>query len=88
MNELVLRMTRGTINPATVDAARDLHNAFLAHGSPPGIDVAQALGDVSHAAYRPVDAVTGPDGGGSRSQPRMNANTFHQARKGSPSVRP
>jgi hypothetical protein len=58
MNNLVCHITRGTINPATVDAARDLHNAFLANGTPPGIDVAQTLGDVSHAAYLPVDAVT------------------------------
>jgi hypothetical protein len=55
MNSLVVHLTRGITNPTTVDGARELHNEFVARGTPPGIDIAQSLGDVSHAAYLPAD---------------------------------
>ena len=44
---------RGTLSPATLEAARKVHNQTA--GDPAGIAAAKSLGDVSHMVYIPVD---------------------------------
>jgi hypothetical protein len=43
---------RGTLAPATLEEARNVHNQTA--GNPAGIAAAQSLGDVSHMVYAPV----------------------------------
>lgn len=43
---------RGTLSPATLDAARKVHNQTA--GNPEGIAAAKSLGDVSHMVYVPA----------------------------------
>ena len=49
---LFLLTIRGTLAPATLDAARKVHNQTA--GNPAGIAAAQSLGDVSHRVYVPM----------------------------------
>lgn len=55
MNELPLFLLtiRGTLSPATLDAARKVHNQTA--GAPDNIAAAQSLGDVSHMVYVPME---------------------------------
>jgi hypothetical protein len=55
MEPSVLHLTRGTLNPKTLDQARALHNSFVTQGSQPGIEVARSLGDLSHTLYTPAE---------------------------------
>ncbi len=55
MDAPVLHTTRGTLNPETLDDARQLHNAFVTQGPQPGIEIARSLGDLSHNLYSPAD---------------------------------
>jgi hypothetical protein len=55
MEALTLHTTRGTLNPATLDEARTLHNSFVTGGPQPGIEIARSLGDVSHNVYAPAE---------------------------------
>ncbi len=48
----VLLTVRGTLLPASLEAARVLHNETA--GSAPGIAAARALGDLSHNVYAPI----------------------------------
>ena len=52
MQTLTLHITCGTLKPKTLDEARTLHNVFVAGGTPPAIEIARSLGDVSHNAVR------------------------------------
>jgi hypothetical protein len=56
---LVLHTTRGTLEPRSLDEARELHDGFVGGGPQPGIEVARSLGDLSHAVYA---AARGADG--------------------------
>ena len=49
---LFLLTIRGTLAPATLDAARKVH--ILPAGVPAGVAAAQSLGDVSHMVYIPM----------------------------------
>lgn len=49
---LFLLTIRGTLAPATLDAARKVHNQTA--GNPAGVAAAQSLGDVSHMVYVPM----------------------------------
>jgi hypothetical protein len=55
MEPPVLHLTRGILNPKTLDQARALHNSFVTQGSQPGIEVARSLGDLSHTLYTPAE---------------------------------
>ncbi len=57
METFTLHFTRGTLNPVT--DARAMHNAFLFDGPQPGMEVARALGDLSHNVYEPAAEDTG-----------------------------
>ena len=50
---LFLLAIRGTLAPATLEAARKLHNSTA--GAPANVAAAQSLGDVSHMVYVPMD---------------------------------
>jgi hypothetical protein len=52
-----LLTVRGTTNPATLEASRDLHNATA--GEPQNAAGARALGDLSHNVYAPLDGGEG-----------------------------
>src|SRR5437588_10350885 len=56
MQTLTLHLTCGTLKPKSLDEARTLHNVFLANGTPPAIEIARSLGDVSHNVYAPPGA--------------------------------
>jgi hypothetical protein len=49
---LFLLAIRGTLAPATLEAARKVHNQTA--GNPDGVAAAQSLGDVSHNVYVPA----------------------------------
>ena len=49
---LFLLAIRGTLAPATLEAARKVHNQTA--GDPAGVAAAQSLGDVSHMVYIPA----------------------------------
>jgi len=49
---LYLLTIRGTLAPATLEAARKVHNQTA--GNPEGVAAAQSLGDVSHMVYVPM----------------------------------
>ncbi len=55
METLILHTTRGTLNPKTLDEARQMHNTFVTEGPQPGIEIARSLGDISHNVYTPVE---------------------------------
>jgi len=48
-----LRSIRGTLAPATLEAARVVHNETA--GDPQGIAAARSLGDLSHQVFVPID---------------------------------
>lgn len=54
--ETYLLAIRGTLSPATLEAARAIHNDTA--GAPPNIAAAQALGDLSHMVYVPTERPT------------------------------
>ncbi|HWZ93078.1 MAG TPA: hypothetical protein VNW92_29670 [Polyangiaceae bacterium] len=58
---LVLLTVRGTVTPASLEAACVLHNETA--GSAPGIAAARALGDLSHKVYSPVAGAKGAEPG-------------------------
>ena len=47
-----LLTSRGTLSPATLEAARKVHNQTA--GNPEGVAAAKSLGDVSHMVYVPA----------------------------------
>ena len=49
---LYLLTIRGTLSPATLEAARKVHNQTA--GNPDGVAAAKSLGDVSHMVYVPM----------------------------------
>ena len=51
---LFLLAIRGTLAPATLEAARKVHNSTA--GAPANVAAAQSLGDVSHMVHIPMDA--------------------------------
>lgn len=51
---LYLLAIRGTLAPATLEAARKVHNSTA--GAPENIAVVRSLGDLSHMVYVPVEA--------------------------------
>jgi len=55
MNDLTLYLLtiRGTLSPATLEAARKVHNQTA--GNPDGVAAAKSLGDVSHMVYVPME---------------------------------
>lgn len=55
MNDLTLYLLtiRGTLAPATLEAARKVHNQTA--GNPDGVAAAKSLGDVSHMVYVPME---------------------------------
>jgi len=53
---------RGTLAPATLEAARTLHNNTA--GAPANVEAARSLGDLSHMVYVPADAGHGGAGAG------------------------
>ena len=55
---LFLLAIRGTLAPATLEAARNVHNSTA--GAPENIAAVRSLGDLSHMVYVPVEA---PQGG-------------------------
>jgi hypothetical protein len=55
----LLHLTRGTLNPRTLDQARRMHNSFVTQGPQPGIQVARSLGDLSHTLYTPAETTGG-----------------------------
>jgi hypothetical protein len=57
---LVFLTVRGTLVPATLQAACALHNETA--GSPEGIAAARALGDLSHKVYAPVPGLGAKEG--------------------------
>jgi|SRR6266851_1449183 len=57
METLFLHTTCGTLNPKTLEEARTMHNAFVTGGTPPGIEIARSLGDLSHNLYTPVEGL-------------------------------
>jgi hypothetical protein len=50
---LYLLTIRGTLSPATLEAARKVHNQTA--GDPAGVAAAKSLGDVSHMVYVPME---------------------------------
>ena len=50
---LYLLLIRGTLSPATLEAARKVHNQTA--GNPAGVAAAKSLGDVSHNVYVPME---------------------------------
>lgn len=50
---MFLLTIRGTLSPATLEEARQVHN--MTAGDPNGVAAAKSLGDVSHMVYIPVD---------------------------------
>jgi hypothetical protein len=62
MEPLVLHTTRGTLDSKTLDEARALHNGFVTEGPQPGIEIARALGDLSHNLYTPAEGAGNPPG--------------------------
>ena len=50
---LYLLAIRGTLSPATLEAARKVHNQTA--GNPAGVAAAKSLGDVSHNVYVPME---------------------------------
>jgi hypothetical protein len=50
---LYLLAIRGTLAPATVEAARRIHNETA--GAPPSVAAARSLGDLSHMVYVPAN---------------------------------
>jgi len=50
---LYLLTIRGTLAPATLEAARKVHNQTA--GNPEGVAAAKSLGDVSHMVYVPME---------------------------------
>lgn len=50
---LYLLTIRGTLSPATLEAARKIHNQTA--GDPNGVAAAKSLGDVSHMVYVPME---------------------------------
>jgi hypothetical protein len=56
-DSLVFLTVRGTLVPATLEAACKVHNETA--GSPDGIAAARALGDLSHKVYAPVAGIPG-----------------------------
>jgi len=50
---LFLLTIRGTLSPATLEAARKVHNQTA--GNPEGVAAAKSLGDVSHMVYVPME---------------------------------
>ena len=57
METLTLHTTRGTLNPKTLEEAWTMHNHFLTQGTPPGIEIARSLSDMSHNVYTPVEGL-------------------------------
>ncbi len=57
----VLLTVRGTLVPASLDAACKLHNETA--GSEAGIAAARSLGDLSHRVYSPVEKAPGAEKG-------------------------
>ena len=49
---LYLLTIRGTLSPATLEEARQVHN--MTAGNPAGVAAAKSLGDVSHMVYIPL----------------------------------
>ncbi len=49
---LYLLTIRGTLSPATLEEARNIHN--MTAGNPEGVAAAKSLGDVSHMVYIPL----------------------------------
>jgi hypothetical protein len=49
---LYLLTIRGTLSPATLEEARNVHN--MTAGNPDGVAAAKSLGDVSHMVYIPL----------------------------------
>ena len=58
---LVFLTVRGTLVPASLDAACHVHNETA--GSPDGVAAARALGDLSHKVYAPVPGAPGAKAG-------------------------
>jgi hypothetical protein len=56
-NGIYLLSIPGTLAPATLEAARALHNQTA--GAPQSVAAAQALGDLSHMVYVPADGTAG-----------------------------
>jgi hypothetical protein len=50
---LYLLAIRGTLAPATLEAARSIHNETA--GAPPSVAAARSLGDLSHMVYVPAN---------------------------------
>lgn len=62
MRQPTLHLTRGVL-ASTLQEARAIHNAFTGEGPQPGIEIARALGDLSHNVYTPAKSVeVGPAG--------------------------
>lgn len=57
METLILHTTRGMLNPEQLAEARAMHNAFVAEGPQPGIEIARSLGDLSHNLYTSVEGL-------------------------------
>jgi hypothetical protein len=53
---------RGTLAPSTLEAARAIHNETA--GAPANVAAAQALGDLSHMVYVPIDGHVRREGAG------------------------
>jgi hypothetical protein len=53
MSDLFLLAIRGTLAPATIEAARSLHNSTA--GAPENVAAARSLGDLSHMVYVPLE---------------------------------
>ena len=51
--QLYLLTIRGTLAPASLEAARQVHNQTA--GAPEGVAAAKSLGDLSHMVYVPVN---------------------------------
>jgi hypothetical protein len=58
--QLFLLTIRGTLAPATLEAARALHNQTA--GAPESVAAAQSLGDLSHMVYVPTGQQRGATG--------------------------
>src|SRR5438093_807759 len=54
--ETYLLAIRGTLAPATLEAARIIHNETA--GAPPNVAAARSLGDLCHNVYVPPDLPT------------------------------
>lgn len=62
MEPPLLHITRGTLNPKTLDQARRMHNTFVTEGPQPGIEIARSLGDLSHTLYAPAESTSALSG--------------------------